>query len=32
MTEMNNYPIIRAKAKELINRFEITELPVNPFE
>ena len=32
MTEMNNYPLIRAKAKELITRFGITELPVNPFE
>lgn len=32
MTEMNNHPLIRAKAKELITRFGITELPVNPFE
>ena len=32
MTTTNNYPVIRAKAKELITRFGITELPVNPFE
>ena len=32
MTKINNYPVIRAKAKELITRFGITELPVNPFD
>ena len=29
---MNNYPLIKAKAKELISRFEIKELPVDPFD
>ena len=32
MTKINNHPVIRAKAKELITRFGITELPVNPFD